>query len=197
MIIINTRADLDALRGTEAYAEALRRILGATTMWINDAADDAPAVWRQASVGDVLASLDLTTEELLAECEAAGITPQTPPAPATIAAPAVDLVAYANNASWRKEVDGIIVDGIPIATDDRSQLKILGSRVAANANPAWSTVWDAADGISYPIAAATMIAISDAVEAHVNRCFAIRASVKAQIAAGTITTTAQIDTAFG
>lgn len=196
-MIINTRADLDALRGTEAYAEALRRILGATTMWINDAADDATAVWRQASVGDVLASLDLTTEELLAECEAAGIVAQSPPAPAALAAPAINLVAYANDASWKKEVGGLTVAGIPIATDDRSQLKILGSRVAADANPAWSTVWDAADGNSYPITAATMIAISDAVAAHVNHCFAIRAQVKAQIAAGTITTTAQIDTAFG
>ncbi|UZE51130.1 DUF4376 domain-containing protein [Rhodopseudomonas sp. P2A-2r] len=109
---------------------------------------------------------------------------------------AVDLLAYAKDASWRKEIGGVVIAGIPVATDDRSQLKILGSRVAADADPNWSTEWDAANDQTYPIDAATMIMISDAVAAHVNRCFSIRASVKAAIAAGTITTTAEIDAAF-
>ena len=109
---------------------------------------------------------------------------------------AVDLVAYAKDASWKKEVGGIVIAGIPVATDDRSQLKILGSRVAADADPNWSTNWDAANDQTFPIDAATMIMISDAVAAHVNRCFSIRANVKAAIATGTITTTAEIDAAF-
>lgn len=80
-MIINNKADLNALRGTDAYAEALRRILGATTMWVNDAPAGQPAVWHQESVGEVLAQFDLTTEELLEECAAAGVVPQTPEQP--------------------------------------------------------------------------------------------------------------------
>ena len=94
-MIINNKADLNALRGTDAYAEALRRILGATTMWVNDAGPGEPPAWRQQSVGDALAQFDLTTEELLAECEAAGVVPQAPPQPVAPAAgsPSAETVA--------------------------------------------------------------------------------------------------------
>lgn len=110
--------------------------------------------------------------------------------------PAVDLISYAKDASWRKEVGGIAFAGIQIATDDRSKLMITGARVAAMSDPNWTTRWDAADETTHEINAPTMIAISEAVSAHVNNCFAIRATVKAGIADGSITTTAQIDAAF-
>jgi hypothetical protein len=114
------------------------------------------------------------------------------------AAPAVDLTSYARSKRWEIENGGITVAGIPVATDDRSKLMITGGRVAAEADPNWMTVWDGADGESYPIDAAAMIAISAAVQAHVNACFVAFATVKAGIAAEppTVTTTAQIDAAF-
>lgn len=107
------------------------------------------------------------------------------------------LVAYAADRRWRLEVGGILVGSVPVATDDRSKLMITGARVAAMADAAWSTVWHGADGATYPVDAAAMIAISDQVQAHVNAGFATFASVKAAIEAGTITTTAEIDLAFG
>lgn len=82
-MIINSRPDLDALRGTAAYAEALRMILGATTSWVNDAPAGEPPQWRQVSVGETLARLDLTLPDLLAECAAAGIAPQASEPPAS------------------------------------------------------------------------------------------------------------------
>jgi hypothetical protein len=111
--------------------------------------------------------------------------------------PAVDLVAYAADARWRKEVGGITIAGVPVATDDRSKLMITGARVAAMADSGWSTVWHGSDGLTYPVDAAAMVVISDAVQAHVNAGFATFATVKAAIAADTITTTAEIDAAFG
>ncbi len=79
--IINTRSDLDALQGADIYADALRSILGSTTTWVNKAPQGAIAQWELVSVTDTLRYLDLTLEELLSECAAAGITPTTPPAP--------------------------------------------------------------------------------------------------------------------
>ncbi|MBN9443690.1 DUF4376 domain-containing protein [Bosea sp. (in: a-proteobacteria)] len=114
---------------------------------------------------------------------------EPPPAP-------VNLVAYAADRRWRKEVGGIVVADVPVATDDRSKLMITGARVAAMADPGWSTVWHGADGQTYPVDAAAMVLISDAVQAHVNAGFATFATVKAAIEAGTITTTAEIDAAF-
>lgn len=111
--------------------------------------------------------------------------------------PVVDLVAYAADRRWRNEVGGIVIAGIPIATDDRAKLMITGARVAAMADPNWSTEWHGTDGNTYPVDAATMVMISDAVQRHVNASFATFAQVKAEIGAGTITATDQIDAAFG
>jgi hypothetical protein len=118
----------------------------------------------------------------------------TPPATAPV--PPVDLAAYAMSARWKKETGGISVGGVPLATDDRAKLMIVGARVAADADANWSTVWQGADGNAYPVNAVQMIAISNAVQAHVANCFAIFATVKGSIDNGSITTTTQIDAAF-
>lgn len=116
--------------------------------------------------------------------------------PAPFVPPAIDLVAYAADRRWRKETGGITLAGMPIATDDRSKLMIMGARMASQSDSAWSTVWIGADGSAFPIDAPTIVQISDAVAAHVNACFATFVEVKAAIAAGTITTPAQVDAAF-
>ncbi|TCR69681.1 DUF4376 domain-containing protein [Bosea sp. BK604] len=114
-----------------------------------------------------------------------------PPAPLP-----VDLLAYAADKRWRIEVGGITVSGVPVETDDRSKIMIMGARVAAEADPEWSTIWHGADGGTYPIDAAAMIGISDAVESHVNRGFGTFAKVKTQIESGEIKTAAEVDAAF-
>lgn len=106
------------------------------------------------------------------------------------------LTAYAAAKRYDKEVGGVVLGGVPIATDDRSKLMITGARVAANSDPDWTTIWQGADGNSYPLTAEQMIGISDGVQAFVSSCFAIYADVKAEIDAGTITTTGEIDAAF-
>ncbi|ABE63170.1 hypothetical protein Nham_2379 [Nitrobacter hamburgensis X14] len=108
----------------------------------------------------------------------------------------VDLLAYAADARWRREVGGITVAGVSVATDDRSKQMIIGARIAADADSNWSTSWVAADGSIVPVNATTIIAISDAVQAHVNDCFTAYALVKADIDSGEITTIAEIDAAF-
>jgi hypothetical protein len=110
--------------------------------------------------------------------------------------PPFDPLAYAIAKRLEKEVSGITVSGVPIATDDRSKIMIIGARVAASADPDWSTPWAATDGNSYPVDSPTMFAIADAVQAHVNTCFKTYASVVAAIGTGSITTKEQIDAAF-
>ncbi|SEL39324.1 protein of unknown function [Bosea lupini] len=107
-----------------------------------------------------------------------------------------ELLAYAASTRWQKEVGGVVVAGVPVATDDRSKLMITGARIAAMLDPEWSTIWHGSDQNTYPIDATAMIAISDDVQAHVNATFATFAAVKAAIDAGTITTTAEVDAAF-
>lgn len=126
------------------------------------------------------------------QTEGNAIEPYVPPPE-----PVFDIAAYAADRRWRSEIGGIVVAGIPVATDDRSKLMITGARVAAMADPAWTTTWHGTDGNSYPVDTAAMVAISDAVQAHVNATFATFATVKAAIEAGAITTAAQVDAAFG
>ena len=110
--------------------------------------------------------------------------------------PPVDLYAYAADARWRKEIGGITVNGVPIATDDRSKQMIIGARLAASVNPNWSTMWVGSDADIYPVDATAIVTISDAVQSHVNACFTMFADVKADIDNGTVTTVQEIDGAF-
>lgn len=106
------------------------------------------------------------------------------------------LISHAANSRFLKETGGILVGGITVTTDDRSKQMVLGARVAADANPAFSTPWVGADGSVTVINAATMIDISNAVLAHVAACFSTFAQVKEDIEAGTVSSLEEIDAAF-
>jgi hypothetical protein len=120
----------------------------------------------------------------------------------TFAQPAPDsyskdqLLAHAHAKRWHKENGGTELDGMPISTDDRSKILIDGQRIAAEADSSWTTIWHGADGKLYPVNATKMIAISDALNAHVRACFTTYARLSDDIAAGKITTLKQIEAAF-
>lgn len=109
--------------------------------------------------------------------------------------PKEQLSTYAADKRWQVETGGITVAGVPVATDDRSKIMIIGARVKADADPAFTTPWIGADGSINVINAATAIVISDEVLAHVAACFEEFKSVLAGIEAGTITASAEIDAA--
>jgi len=109
----------------------------------------------------------------------------------------VNLKYYTANKRWRTEQGGItLASGMPIKTDDRAQAKINGTRLVAEGNASLSTNWQAADGTFWPLTSAEVIAMSDALQTHINNCFATSADVAASIDAGDITTRAQVDAAF-
>lgn len=105
----------------------------------------------------------------------------------------IDLTSYAADKRWRVETGGISVGGVPVATDDRSNVTIRGARIKADAEPAYVVGWKGAKGSFVALTAPQIIAISNAVLAHVDACFAVEAAVVAAITAGDITTTQQID----
>lgn len=117
---------------------------------------------------------------------------------ADFALPPVDLAAYAKDARDAKENGGITVQGVPIATDDRSKLLVAGARMRAQDNPTGTEMWSAADGKEYPLPSAAIVLISQAIGAHVSACFACYAATKAALAATppTITDQAGVDAAF-
>jgi len=106
------------------------------------------------------------------------------------------LIDFASDYRWRTEVGGVSFNGITIATDDRSQTKIIGARLAAELNEEWETIWVAMDGSSHVVDNQMMILISDVVQAHVNKCFTVYSQVVDDIDTEEITKFEQIVQAF-
>lgn len=128
--------------------------------------------------------------QMIAEWEALGNTiPHYEP-------PQINLTAYVAQKRWEKETGGIEVNGQIIDTSRESQSMITGAYAYSQANPSETIQFKAASGW-VTLDAPTMAAIATAVGAHVQACFALEASVAAAITDGTITTTAEIDAAFG
>lgn len=106
-----------------------------------------------------------------------------------------DLISLAAALRYSKETGGIEVGGMAIATDDRSKLMLSGARIAAMADPSFITRWKTPNGW-VDLTAVQIIAISDAVQAHVAECFALEADIADKIEEGTITTLEDVDSAF-
>jgi hypothetical protein len=111
------------------------------------------------------------------EPEPAPPAPPEPPADPKAAA----LTALAAK-RYEVETGGIIVNGVAVATDDRSKTLLLGARLEALMNPATSLRWKTSDGF-VPLSGSQIITISGAVRAHVQACFDREAELAARIAA--------------
>lgn len=85
---------------------------------------------------------------------------------------------------WSVETAGCLVGGMAAATDDRSKIMIEGARTAASANPSYAiSNFKVAPGSFITLTAPQILAVSDAVRAHVQACFDNEAVISSQIAA--------------
>lgn len=79
MVQINSRADLEALRGTPDFVEALRVVHGAMRSWTNAGTAEAPD-WQLVEDASVLTRFDFTPSAFAAEIAGYGFGEPTPPA---------------------------------------------------------------------------------------------------------------------
>lgn len=82
---------------------------------------------------------------------------------------------------WQKEVGGIVINGMIIETTDRSKTLVTGALMLAQSNPAATFQFKTTDNQYVEVDAAGMVAIYQAIGAHVQSCFA-----KEQVIANTI-----------
>ena len=87
---------------------------------------------------------------------------------------------------YEAEVGGITLNGVPIATDDRSKLLINGAALEATIDPAYVMQWKTPGGF-IELTAQQVIGIARAVRAHVQACFDREAELLAAVADGSIT----------
>lgn len=117
--------------------------------------------------------------------------PPPPPPPTT-----EQLFAYAAAKRWQVETGGIAVPGFgTVRTDERTQGVLTAGYVKALANPQYEITdyKTPIQGVYATLTAPQIIALADAVEAHVQACFSANKAVDQAILAGTITTKAEID----
>jgi hypothetical protein len=107
-----------------------------------------------------------------------------------------ELRAYCATKRYEREIGGITVQQMPVATDRASQAMISGAFVMATANPEFATTWKSGGGIFVDLDADMIKMVGTAVGQHVADCFAREAHVNAAINDGSITTIAQVDAAI-
>lgn len=105
------------------------------------------------------------------------------------------LLAYAAAKRYALETSGITVDGVSVMTDRQSQSLITGAYNYLQANPDLTVKFKGSAGF-VQLTAAQMVAIANAVGAHVQASFAAEEAVAAGICAGDITQIAEVDAAF-
>lgn len=79
---------------------------------------------------------------------------------------------------------GTEVAGIAVHTDDLSQQRIVGAALAASLDPATTVNWKVVDGTFVTLDAATILAVAQAVRAHVQACFDREAALLTALDAG-------------
>lgn len=106
------------------------------------------------------------------------------------------LKAYATDKRWRVETGGLVINGVAIRTDERSQNKLSGALQLVNTDPSITSIdWEAQSGVWATVDVATITAIGVAVGRHVQQCFSTLKAIQAEIETGTITSFAAIEAA--
>ena len=100
------------------------------------------------------------------------------------------LTAYLAEKRWNVETGSITVNGLPVPTDDRAKLLLLGASTSM-ADEDTAPFVTSAGAVS--LTGAQFKALYAAITAHVQACFAVQQSALAAIGNGSITTPAQID----
>lgn len=88
----------------------------------------------------------------------------------------------------QKITEGITVNGLTLGGDDKTMLRVAGARIKADADPTFTTKWNGSTVLN----AAAIIAVSDAMLAHVDKCFDAYGAVDLT----DLTTPEQVEAAF-
>lgn len=117
--------------------------------------------------------------------------------PLAVPAPTEALLkAYAAQKRFMVETGGIDVGGSAVATDRGSQGMLTGAYVQAVGDSNFTTNWKQPDGTFAAVDAATIMAIGQAVLAHVSACFTAESQAVAAIVSGAATAWSDVDAFF-
>lgn len=96
------------------------------------------------------------------------------------------------------EYGGITFNGMTIPSDEKTEGRIGRAYTKAINDPNYTIDNWTTDGgaTSFTLTASMIIAIGDALDAHIQKCFSVNVAVTAQIVSGALTTKTQVEAAF-
>lgn len=104
---------------------------------------------------------------------------------------------FAARQRFRKETAGVAIAGMTVPTDERTQAVLTGAYVRAKADSDYAIAkWKVGPGQYVALSNEQIIAIGEAVAAHIQTCFDLNAEIDDKIEAGEITVEAQIEGLF-
>lgn len=106
------------------------------------------------------------------------------------------LKAYSADARWHKENGGIVVNGIPFPTDQRTTDALNTAFIYTQSNAAATFSWKLPDGTFVTIDKQGIADLQSAVSAFGQSCFACEDSTATAIDSDTVTDIAAIDAAY-
>lgn len=132
----------------------------------------AQAAVVRRDIDGALVPIDADTADSRAyrEWAAAGNVPTPLPAPPLAEAKGAKLAALADR-RWRAETAGAIVNGMGFPTDEKTQAKLTAAVVASVLDNNFAVTWKLADASFVTLDHAALIAVSQAVRAHVQGSF--------------------------
>ena len=75
--------------------------------------------------------------------------------------------------------DGITINGISIKANDKTERRLMAARIVAKENAAYTVKWEAENGF-FELNAAQIIAVADALLAHIQKCFAAKEAIASE-----------------
>jgi len=142
----------------------------------------ADAVRRDADGALVPVDAETADSRVYREWVATGNAPTPLPTPTLAEAKAAKLAALADR-RWRAEIAGVVVGGLSIPSDAATQSKLTAAVVACVLDNNYAVNWKLADGTFQLLDHAMLIAVAQAVRAHVQSCFDREATLAATISA--------------
>ena len=110
--------------------------------------------------------------------------------------PAGSLVTYNTDARERRINDGIMVGGVPFATDPITQAELNGAYIFTQSNVGATFQWKLPDGSFVTLDKQAVQDVQGHLTDFKSKCFACEDDTLTEIEGSTITTLAQIDAAY-
>lgn len=79
----------------------------------------------------------------------------------------------------QRVTDGITVSGVSIKANDKTERRLMAARIVAKENAAYTVKWEAENGF-FELNATQIIAIADALLAHIQKCFAAKEAIASE-----------------